>query len=1183
MLILPWISAGGTMRMENLDRGVVAVRTGNTTAYVGWRLLGTDAPATGFNLYRSANGGSPVRLNNSLLTTSTNFNDSTLNSAAANEYFVRPVVNNVEGQRSEGFVLPANHGIGQYLTLPLQVPPGGTTPSGEAFTYSANDLSVGDLDGDGDYEYVVKWDPSNAKDNSQGGYTGNVLIDAYRLDGTRLWRIDLGRNIRAGAHYTQFMVYDLDSDGRAEMAVKTAPGTIDGTGIPVLLAGHSADADYRNSSGYILSGPEYLTIFDGLTGSALATTPYVIPRHPTTENPTSTQLNSVWGDGYGNRVDRFNAAVAYLDGERPSLIMARGYYTRTAIAAFDWRDRKLTLRWLFDTMGDASLSGYAGQGNHQVSVADVDADGRHEIVFGAMTVDEFGKGLYTTRLGHGDALHVGDFNPARPGLEVFSPFESAGSNGGVGSALRDAATGAVLWSTSATGDVGRGVVMDIDPRHPGAEAWATNNSNIYSAAGQIIATKPSNMFHNFGVWWDADPLRELLDGTTVSKWNHLTSGRSNIFQPWQFGATSNNGTKSTPALSGDLLGDWREEIVYRNADSSALLLFTATTVTNLRLFTFLHDPQYRIAIAWQNVGYNQPPHPSFFVGDGMAVPPPPDIRTDPIPLPRGPSWLAWTGAAGQTWDGSSLNWQLLASGKTDFYQEGDSVRFGDGAATGIVSLAGEMRPATVLVESANAYTLNGPGFLAGPATLVKSGSGTLTVSASNTHSGGTRISGGTVVPSAATVLGGGPVNLLGGTLATGVLTIPNALIVDADSIITGGHSGGSHGIRQITGSAALSAVATNVFDFEGSMSGFSGKVSLGGTGSFRLFGSSGSAAAEFDLGTRSLNARSGSAFSLGALSGMTGAMLQGASGTGNNAAVTYTIGGRGTDSVFAGAITNGNASTSVVKTGKGVLTLSGASTYTGATTVGGGTLTVTGSLGSTSVTVQSGAAFGGTGSAAGAVSFQSGSALVFGVTSAGVQGVTISGQVTLSGTVAVRPLMLGGSLGPGTYEILKRQAGAFSGTPTYIWEPLPGMNLIGTFNTSEAGVLRLTLNSTVSAFEQWTLDQLGNVGPILSAPQADADGDGLANLLEYAFQLPPLVSNASPVALEIMDERMRVKFRRIADPSLIYQVEASADLTHWTAIWSSTAAQNTDGEVIVSDVEPMEANPSRFLRVRVAR
>ncbi len=238
------------------------------------------------------------------------------------------MLNGVEQANSASFTLPANAATQQYLQIPLQIPAGGTTPSGEAYTYTANDLSIGDLDGDGEYEYVLKWDPSNAKDNSQSGYTGNVYLDAYELNGTPLWRIDLGRNIRAGAHYTQFIVYDLDGDGRAEMAVKTADGTRSGTGQVI----GSSSADYRNSSGYVLSGPEFLTIFNGQNGAILATTNYV---------PARGDVGS-WGDTYGNRVDRFLAGVAYLDGQRPSLIMSRGYYTRAVIAAWDWRNGALT-------------------------------------------------------------------------------------------------------------------------------------------------------------------------------------------------------------------------------------------------------------------------------------------------------------------------------------------------------------------------------------------------------------------------------------------------------------------------------------------------------------------------------------------------------------------------------------------------------------------------------------------------------------------------------------------------------------------------------------------------------------------------------------------------------------------------------------------------------------------------
>ncbi|HKX28703.1 MAG TPA: hypothetical protein VJ302_13475, partial [Blastocatellia bacterium] len=371
--------------MENLGRGVVAVRSTTTDVFVGWRVLGTDPPDTAFNLYRSTDGAAPVQLNSAPLTTPTHFVDSTADLTRTNAYFVRPILFGLEQPPGAPFTLPANAPVRQYLRLPLQMPASGTTPVGENYTYSPNDCSVGDLDGDGEYEIIVKWDPSNAKDNSQSGYTGNVYLDAYKLDGTRLWRIDLGRNIRAGAHYTQFQVFDFDGDGRAELACRTADGTVDGVGTVI----GDPNADYRNAAGYVLDGPEFLTVFDGRTGAALATTGYVVPRGTV----------SNWGDGYGNRVDRFLAGVAYLDGQRPSFIMCRGYYTRVVIAAWNWRDGALTNVWTFDT-GDTgtsnTYSAWRGQGNHNLSIGDVDGDGKDEVMYGSAAIDDDGKGLFST-------------------------------------------------------------------------------------------------------------------------------------------------------------------------------------------------------------------------------------------------------------------------------------------------------------------------------------------------------------------------------------------------------------------------------------------------------------------------------------------------------------------------------------------------------------------------------------------------------------------------------------------------------------------------------------------------------------------------------------------------------------------------------------------------------------------
>jgi rhamnogalacturonan endolyase len=411
-------------QMERLDRGLVAVPAGANRVFVSWRLLGTDPDGVAFNLYRIVGTAAPVRVNAAPLTGPTSTTDSIYVSAPV-AYVVRAVVNGAELAPSERYVLRRET---PYLSLRLRTPDG----------YTPNDGSAGDLDGDGKYELVVH-QVGRGRDNSQKGVTTDPILEAYRLDGTFLWRIDLGRNIREGAHYTQFIVYDLDGDGRAEVACKTADGTIDGTGKVI----GDASKDYRNADGYVLAGPEYLTVFDGRTGAALATTDFIPPRHPTTLTPTTDQLKAIWGDGYGNRVDRFLAGVAYLDGVHPSLIMTRGYYTRAVLTAWDWRAGKLSRRWTFDSdSGPASNRAYRGQGNHQLSVADVDGDGRDEIVFGAATIDDDGHGLYSTGIGHGDALHVSDLDPDRPGLEVLDiqeRFDDAGAN------FRDARTGEVLW------------------------------------------------------------------------------------------------------------------------------------------------------------------------------------------------------------------------------------------------------------------------------------------------------------------------------------------------------------------------------------------------------------------------------------------------------------------------------------------------------------------------------------------------------------------------------------------------------------------------------------------------------------------------------------------------------------------------------------------------------------------
>ena len=621
-------------QMEKLGRGVVAVVQDDGKIFVGWRMLGTDEDDIAFNLYRATDAGEAVRLNDKPISDVTFFIDDKADLRKSNAYFVRPIIKKKEREASAKFTLAANSAARQYLSVPLQTLEG----------YTPNDASVGDLDGDGEYEIVLH-QAGRGRDNSQAGMTTEPILQAYKLNGTLLWTINLGKNIREGAHYTQFMVYDFDGDGRAEIACKTADGTIDGKG--KIIGDPKADWRYpegseiptvdpkgvegkRNETGYVLRGPEFLTVFDGLTGGELATTNYIPARHPTKLNPTSRDLYDIWGDGYGNRVDRFLAGVAYLDGVHPSLIMSRGYYTRTVVAAWDWRDKKLTSRWVFDSDSSEANRKFRGQGNHNLSVGDIDNDGKDEIIFGAMALDDDGKGLYSTGFGHGDALHLSDLDPDRPGLEVFDiqeRFDDAGAH------FRDARTGEILWkkpSVKAGEDgegPGRGLSLDIDPRHRGYESWVFGAGirGLFDAKGEKISDVTPRSC-NFSVFWDGDVLSELLDRNTISKWNWEKETTDVIFTAE--GASSNNGSKATPALSADIFGDWREEVVWRSNDNKELRIYTTTIPTKYRFYTFMHDPQYRESIAWQNVAYNQPPHTSFYIGDGMKQPPRPAITTD---------------------------------------------------------------------------------------------------------------------------------------------------------------------------------------------------------------------------------------------------------------------------------------------------------------------------------------------------------------------------------------------------------------------------------------------------------------------------------------------------------------------------------------------------------------------------
>lgn len=677
-------------QMEYLGRGVAAINQGEGKVFVSWRLLGTDPDGIAFNIYRATGTGQPVKLNSTPVANRTCYQDSGIDPSKSNAYFVRPVVNGVEGEMSNPFLnkIDADAPVRDYFEIPLNLP-GRTWPG---------DGSVGDLDGDGEYEIVVKGSQRPA-DTAFARITGNTVLQAYKFDGTLLWTIQMGKNVREGEHDTQFMVFDLDGDGRSEVAVRTADGSVDGTG--KVIGDPDADwVDRRQGSltlGKIMTGPEYFSIFDGSTGAELARADYIPGREP------SGAWGGIGGNGKmedpttGNRLNRFLACVAYLDGVRPSVIMCRGYYGRSVLAAWDWRDGKLTSRWAFDSLThpnegqpyitedatvdpaiglnkitdnagswngaqpgewmvwdrngvkerrlvvsvkdkvltvdenmtpgankSAHVYGYSGMGAHSVMVADVDDDGRDEIVYCSMVVDDDGKGLFTTGLRHGDAMHVAKMDPNRAGLQVFGPHENEGSvwdQWTPAMALYDACTGRIIWSMGDGTDAERGLVGDIDPRYPGEEFWGSLGG-LRTCKGEPISPRGPRMT-NFAVWWDGDLLREMVGGNRIAKWDWQNESTTNILTAQ--GAQAAAGTKQSPVISADILGDWREEVVLRSGNQ-ALRVYMTTAPTEHRLYTLMHDSQYRVQVAAQNVAYNQPPHPSFYLGEGMKAPPKPNIR-----------------------------------------------------------------------------------------------------------------------------------------------------------------------------------------------------------------------------------------------------------------------------------------------------------------------------------------------------------------------------------------------------------------------------------------------------------------------------------------------------------------------------------------------------------------------------
>ena len=651
-------------QMEKLNRGLIAVKTTADTrgqavngVYLSWRLLGDESLENqAFDIYKNG-----TKIHTTGVHDATNWIDTSGTASdkykvvkagedASKETEVTPTSNNNCAKSNEVGNGNSEKNSFTYVDIPISRPdPVERMGDGKISNYytvdkshegGANDASVGDLDGDGDYEIVLKWDPTDSKDSAGADFTGNAYIDAYKIDPNNdgyMWRIDLGKNVTSGAHYTQFLVYDFDGDGKSEVAMKTAPGTVDGTGHYVTEVGDTDEIrNTDNTKSYIgtsgrLKGKnpftQYLTIFDGETGAALYTTDYI---------PYDAAEDQYWGDGRAkyNRSERYLAAVAYLDGIHPSIVMCRGYYHDSVIRAYTWDGTELTMQWEHKGKKSASSTTLYGQGNHNLSVGDIDNDGKDEIVYGSAALDDDGKTvLGNTGLGHGDAMHMSDFNNDGT-QEVFSVKEEEFKK--YAEDLRVASTGKHFWSSgklTTSSDNGRGVMDNIDDsyakEHSNALAigWSSGIANAHDLNGDDVAAKPagagSGTFDNFLVYWDGDLSRELLDANIIQKYYAATGTTKRFYGPSDgytlTGGSTNNYSKRNPSLVADIWGDWREEIIMpvnkgSATDQAYLRIYTSTMPTDYRITTLMHDCQYRLSVAWQNVGYNQPTHASYYIG-----------------------------------------------------------------------------------------------------------------------------------------------------------------------------------------------------------------------------------------------------------------------------------------------------------------------------------------------------------------------------------------------------------------------------------------------------------------------------------------------------------------------------------------------------------------------------------------